>query len=98
MGKTMTPNFEHADMIRLFLVIFKCTILSEDSFNFIERYKMALICTQIRGGDNIGSDELYRCDNSINDFNFLFKFRLHGSTLSNKLRKYFRSQVKVDSA
>lgn len=50
MGKTMTPNFEHADMIRLFLVIFKCTILSEDSFNFIERYKMALICTQIRGG------------------------------------------------
>lgn len=58
---------------------------------------MALICTEI-SGDDIGSDELYRCDNSINDFNFLFKFRSQGSTLSNKLRKYFRSQVKVVSA
>lgn len=48
---------------------------------------MALICTEI-SGDDIGSDELYRCvNNSINDFNFLFKFRLHRSTLSNKLRK-----------
>lgn len=39
MGKTMTPNFEHAEMIGLFLVIFNWTILSEDSFNFIEDTK-----------------------------------------------------------
>lgn len=70
MGKTMTPNFEHADIIRLFLVIFNWTMLSKDSFNFIERYKKALICTEI-SGDNIRRDEFYRCvNNSINDFNF----------------------------